>query len=223
MCTGAEVAMLAMAAGGTAMSMDAQNDAAKEQARAAGDRARTADEFNRKAGTRVSQEVERLKSSTDETEEKTAENDFMTALRNASQRQGASTSAPMGNVSERFTQDQVAGSKAIKLGDRGAARSLARIDAPFMQRVREGTGASRTVSDLSVLGGAQQGQDFLQQLRMSMIQPDAAQMAAGSLMSSGAQAYAGRAKPVKTGTFRGGVDMSTMTPGGGYGGGMRNG
>ena len=38
-------------------------------------------EFNRKAGTRVSQEVERLKASNSGAEEKTAENDFIAALR----------------------------------------------------------------------------------------------------------------------------------------------
>jgi hypothetical protein len=204
-----------MAAGGTAMSMDAQQDAAKEQARVAGDRAREADEANRKAGARVSEEVQRVKSSTSEPEETSAENNFMTALRNATMRESAGTSSATGNVSERFTQDQAAGAKAIKMGNRGAARQLAQIDAPFMQRVREGASSSRTASDLSVLDNAHRGNDFLQQLRMSLIQPDAAQMAAGSLISSGAQAYAGRAQPAKKpGTLSGGTDVSTYrTPG----------
>lgn len=177
------------------MSMDAQQDAAKEQARVAGDRAREADEANRKAGARVSEEVQRVKASTSEPEETTAENNFMTALRNAMQRESAGTSAATGNVSERFAQDQATGNAAIKAGNRGAARQLAKIDAPFMQRVREGASSSRTASDLSVLENAHRGNDFLQQLRMSMIHPDAGQMAAGSLIANGAQAYAGRAQP----------------------------
>lgn len=216
MCTGAELIPILMAGGGTALSMDAQQDAARDQARAAGDRARTADEFNRKAGSRVSEEISRLKSSTSEPEEKAAEGGFMAALRQAQANNGGVSEANTGGASQRFAQDMDETSTANAAGNRGAARSLARIDAPFMQRVREGAGSSRARSDLSVLGNAAQGQDFLQQLRMSMIQPDAGQMALGSLVSSAGQAMGGRMKPVGVPRPR----TPILTPGGGFGGGL---
>jgi hypothetical protein len=214
MCTGIELAALAASAGGTALSMNAQNDAASDAARAAGERARLADEFNRKAGARVSEEVNRLKSSTSEGEEKTAENDFMTALRNAAAKQSGQVSdGEMGKVSDQFEADSVASGRAIRGGNRTAARSLARVDAPFLQRVREGASAGRTASDLSVLSGEAGGQDFLQQLRASLIQPNSGQMAVGSFLTGAAPAVASRARPIKPNNGRGRVPDSTLPPG----------
>lgn len=213
MCTGFEIAALAASAAGTGLSVNAQNQAAHDQARELRARTMRSGELNRRAGTRVNEQIQNLKTSNPDADEATAKNNFLTALRTAQVNgSGGLSDAETGNVSDRFRADAQAVHGANAAGNVNAATSAARVDAPFMQRVREGAGASRTASDLSLLENEGRGQDFLSQLRMSMIHPDAGQMAAGQLLGAFGQAAASRAPGVKKPKVFGGLPTQTRTP-----------
>lgn len=197
MCTGAEVVALA----GTAAQQYGDSQMRHDQSAEAGRRADQARALNERAGSRVSQEVQNLKDSTADagkTDENALQNDFMEALRRAQVANGGSglDSTP-GNVSDQYSADAATARMANVAGNRAAATNLSRIDAPFMQRVREGSGASRTASDLSRIESEGRGQDFLSQLRMSMISPNAGLNAVGDLAGGYAQGRSQRAVPVK--------------------------
>lgn len=197
MCTGAE----ALAIGGTVAQQYGDAQTRHDQQREVERRAQATRLVNERAGTRVSQEVDKLKSSTEDAgkaEEGQLQNDFMTALRRSQLANGGSglDSTP-GDVSDRYSADAATARGANVEGNRAAVTNLSRIDAPFMQRVREGAGGSRLRSDLSRIEQEGQGQDFLSQLRMSLITPNAGLNAAGELANGYAQSSSKRMLPVK--------------------------
>lgn len=193
MCTGAEATVLA----GTAAQQYGDQQQRHDQSHELQRRADQANALNAKAGTRVSQEVQSLKDSTADagkTDQAKLQSDFMAALQRAQLANGGSglDSTP-GNVSDQYTADAATARRANVVGNNTAATNLARIDAPFMQRVREGAGASRTASDLSRIESEGRGQNFLSQLRASLIQPNAGLNAAGDLAIGFGSARAKRA------------------------------
>lgn len=214
MCTGLEIGALAASAAGTGLGIHSQQKAAADQAKAAGDRAERARDFNRQAGSRVAQSIDEVKKSTSEPEQKATENEYIAALRRANAADSG-VSEPQGAVSQQYANDSATAKTASGVADRGAARSLAAVDAPFLQRVREGVSRGRTATDLSLLNNRAQGQDFLQQLRASLIHPDAGEAALGSFLTAGGQAFASRAKPVKPGYSGLPRTVDSTIPGGG--------
>jgi hypothetical protein len=197
MCTGAEVLTLA----GTAAQAANQQQTQRDQQREVERRGEQARQLNERAGARVSQEVESLKDSTVDAgklEQQKLQDDFMAALRRSQLSSGGSglDSTP-GDVSDQFSKDAAATRGANAAGNRAAAAGLARIDAPFMQRVRESAGSSRLRSDLSRVANEGQGQDFVSQLRMSLIQPNALVGAAGDFATGYGQAASKRAPATK--------------------------
>jgi hypothetical protein len=216
MCTGLEIAALAASAAGTGVQISAQNSAAEDQARAARADSERALDVNRRAGARVSEEVERLKADDAVDEEQETQNAFLAALRKSQLTGGSMSDSESGNVSERFSNDSAAVKRQNVLGNRAAATQLARIDAPFLQRARQAAGASRTASDLSRIANESAGQDFLSQLRMSLMKPNAGKMAAGELLTGVGSGLAQRARPVKAGQPYTGVPrtVDSTIPGG---------
>lgn len=197
MCTGAEAAVLA----GTGAQMYGDQQTRRDQARELERRSEQANQLNTRAGSRVSQEVQSLKDSTADAgkaDETKLQGDFMAALRRSQLQSGGSglDSTP-GAVSDQYSSDAATAHTANVAGNRAAVTNAARLDAPFMQRVREGAGASRTASDLSRLENEGRGQDFLAQLRASLITPNAGLNAAGDLAKGWGAARSQRMLPVK--------------------------
>jgi hypothetical protein len=203
MCTGAEIAVIA----GTGAKAIDQNMTYRAQMQEQERRNREASELNERAGQRVSQQVDDLKKSTEDaggTEEKKLQDDFMNALRRSQLSAGGSgLDATPGAASDQYTADAASARRANVVGNRAAATNLARIDAPFMQRVREAAGGSRLRTDLSRLDNQSQGQDFISRLRSSLIQPNAGLNAAGDALIGYGGASASRMKkpPERTGFF----------------------
>lgn len=195
MCTGAEIASIA----GTAASVASQQGARSAQIREAERGAASARDTSNRASARVAQEVNNLQDSTDDAgaaDEAKLQSDFMAALRRSQLEGGGSgalSDAESGAVSDTFRQDAARARVANVAGNRSAATSAARIDAPFMQRVREAAGSSRAASDLSRISNEGAGQDFLSQLRMSMIQPNAVLSSGGQFLQGWGSAAAQRA------------------------------
>jgi len=77
-----------------------------------------------------------------------------------------------GNVSEAYRQS--AQDAALGIGDTAerTAELMARIDAPALQRQREGQQTGQLGIDLNDLAQRGRGQDFLHQLRLARIQPN---------------------------------------------------
>jgi len=77
-----------------------------------------------------------------------------------------------GNVSDAYRQS--AQDAALGIGDYGerTAELMARIDAPALQRQREGQQTGQLGIDLNDLAQQGRGQDFLHQLRLARIQPN---------------------------------------------------
>lgn len=217
MCTGGEIAAVA----GTAAQQYGDAQTRRDQQHEVERRAEQARQLNERAGARVSQEVDKLKSSTDEAaklEENKLQGDFMEALRRAQIANGGSgglSDAENGAVSDTFRADAATARNANVAGNRAAVNSLSRIDAPFMQRVREATGGSRLRSDLSRVAQEGEGQDFLSQLRLSLISPNAGLNAAGQFANAYGQASSQRMLPAKRPYGGAPRTVDSTIPGGG--------
>lgn len=193
MCTGAEVAVLA----GTAAQQYGDQQTRRDQSHEAERAAALAAEVNRKAGARVTQEVDKLKTSNPEQDQTNTTNEYLAALRKA-QLTGGGSDAPVGNVSDEFTADSGAVKASNVSGNRAAATNLAAIDAPYLQRAREAAGTSRATSDLGRIQSEAAGQDFLSKLRMSLIGGNPGLTAAGQFAQGWGNGAAQRApKPAK--------------------------
>lgn len=197
MCIGPELALIAA---GTALSAGTQMHAMRKQDREAAEGLRRQGEIQQRAGRRVQQQIQELQASNPEGERKAASDQFMTALRKArtvSPTGGDAFSTP-GATSNRFASDV---SSARATADDEAATSagqLARIDAPMLQRVREGQRAAATASDLSMLDRDSAAEDFLTRMRVSRIAPNPWLSALGQGASQFGMARAGRALPTDT-------------------------
>ena len=216
MCTGAEIAALA---GTGAQVYDAQR-VQRDQAKEAERRLRETNALSERAGSRVSQEIEKLKA--DDTvgqEEARLQDDFMAALRRAQLANGGSgalSDAESGAVSDTFRQDAATARRANVAGNRAAVANTAALDSPILARLREAGGESRFRTDLGRIQSEGQGQDFLAQLRASLIQPNAGLNAAGDFAVGYGQGAASRLpKPKKPGYSGPPRTVDSTIPGGG--------
>lgn len=149
--------------------------------------------LERKANSRVNQEIQKVKGSNPDAERATATNEYIAALRKAGLTTGGPALAtPAGGVSGRFAQD-VSSARASSGADaRGLAGILARIDAPNLQRTREATSRAGAASDLEELSRQAGATDFLTKLRTSAIQPNPLLSGVGQGLSAYGSAMAGR-------------------------------
>lgn len=196
MCTGAELALLGVSAGSTALGVKNQQDAQRDQSRIASEALRRNLDLNREAGNRVSEEITRVADSGPEAEVRDANADFVEALRRAKVSEGGD--ALTGPGSDRFADDLNLARTAAGNEGKRTASLLARIDAPQFQRMREGAGVNRAATDLQLIGGRGAGGDFLDQLRLARAQPNAALDAIANFGGAYATSRAGRMQPIKT-------------------------
>lgn len=118
----------------------------------------------READEQVSAEVGALEKSTPEAAREQATEAFMGQLRRT--RGQAVTGGPAGASSSRYSADlDEAGSDVQNFGSK-VANTMARINAPGLQRQAEGQGFARLASNLSTVGRNSGGDAFLNQLRL---------------------------------------------------------
>lgn len=198
MCTGLEIAALAASAGGAGLQGYSQSQALKKKDEETARGIMRSQDLQRQGNARVNQEIAKVKASNPDAERATAQNEYITALQKAGLTNGGTALAtPVGAVSDRFAQDVSSARAASGADARGLAGTLARIDAPTLQRTREAQGRANTASDLEELGRQANADQFLTQLRTSAIQPNPLLSGVGQGLSAFGTAFAGRAPPVK--------------------------
>jgi len=217
MCFGAEatwvpsVIAAVSAAGGTAVQQNALKDKDREAARGIMLQA----DIQRKAGTKVNEDIQNLQRSDPRAEQAAARDQFMDALRQAKLTggPGGTNLADVGGASGRFAEE-VSGARTASGAEGGAlAGRLARIDAPMYQRVREGQGRANTASQLALLNADSANADFLTRLRTASIQPNPWGLAASNFGGNFAQGMATRVPkkpPVNTSML---MDAPNIVPG----------
>lgn len=176
-----------VAAGASAYNTNkTQKEAAENQTAGLLDQQR----LQRQADSRVNNEIERVDASNPEAERRAASDQFMAQL----QRNRSEIAPGISGASRRYdtdveNQSQQSDSTANKIAD-----LMARINAPGMQRQREGQQFSRLSSDIGGIARQSAGQDFLTQLRNRAIQPNPWIDALGQAAGGASSAYASRAK-----------------------------
>lgn len=185
MCTGMEIAAIV----GSGAQLANQQYAQRKQDKAIVDTIRASTKRNRQAGERVGEAVDEVKKSGPDAEREASQAGFMDALRRAELDKGFET---QGNVSDRFASDVNAARRGAGASNRNAAALQARIDAPMLQRQREATQLSNAAVDLDLLRGQTASDNFLANLRASMIQPNAGIDAAGQFIGGYADAASRR-------------------------------
>lgn len=204
MCTGLELLVPALvSAAGTGLSAFAADRARKKQDREAAAGIMRQAEFQKQAGERVNENIQKLRGSNPEGETRAAEGDFMAALK-AQQKPGMPMDAlqPFAGGSQRYAEDVSTAKQAGETDVAALVKNLAAIDAPTFQRLREGQTTADTASKLGLIDQASQGQDFLTKLRTSSITANPWLTALGTGMQAYGSAKAGAAgkpKPVKAG------------------------
>jgi hypothetical protein len=166
--------------------------------------------FQREATARVGKNVAQLTPANPNADRQAAQADFMAALQKAQLTSGGSGLSPVGGASRRFAEDVGQARTAAGTEAAGVVGDTAAIDAPAIQRAREDQAAAATASDLGLITNRARGQDFLTQLRVSMMQPNPALAAFGAAAGAYGTAKAGRVKkpPIDT--------PIPLSPGGNY-------
>lgn len=143
------------------------NRAARKQdeALAAGIRSQAATQ--RKATARVDEAIADIAKSSPGKAQATALGQYQQATRGTEQQ--ARAGQALEGLSEAYDAATRAGqaSSSERIGN--VADLLSRIDAPALQRQREGFGQADLASSLGVLGGESQGQDFLARLKAGAV------------------------------------------------------
>lgn len=180
MCTGAEIAALAVSAAGTGATSVANNDALRRKDRdTAAGILRQAD-LSRQANAKVSKNIQQLEQSNPNEDITKRQAVYLDALRRAQPAANQSLPVAAGG-SQRFAED-VSNAQGATAGEAATSANLmARIDAPGIQRTREGQMAGDTLSQLSMLDDQSKHDAFLTQLRASMERPNQLLMGAGAL------------------------------------------
>lgn len=189
---------LLLSAAGTAISTANNNSVLHDKDRENARRMLAQAELNRKAGDRVQQNVKQLQQSNPDAERMAAQEQFIQALHAAKLTGGRNNSfdeSPGGST--RFAEDVGAARAASGTEGTQMASRLARIDAPLRQRVREGQGQAAAASDLSLLEQQAANEDFLSQLRTSMIRPNPWAQAGGDVLGGLGSTLATRPPGVK--------------------------
>lgn len=126
-----------------------------------------------------------------ETDRQASTATYLDAVR-AAQAQATRGLGQVGAVSRAYTDS--ANDAALGVGDYGArtAELMARLDAPALQREREGLDADRLRIRLGQIGRAADSDDYLARLRLQMVRANPWLAAAGGLATGAAGAMAGR-------------------------------
>lgn len=189
MCTGLELAALALGAAGTGVGLVEQQRALRRQDREAAAGILRQAEINRQASSRVRDAIQQVQQSGPEQATAQRRAAYLDALRRA--RPASSQSLPaVGGASQRFAEDVDAARDASAAEAANTAALAARIDAPAVQRLQEGQIAANTASQLSLLGDESNRQDFLTRLRVSMQRPNPWMLAAGDALKGFGSALA---------------------------------
>lgn len=158
-------ALAALSAGVGAWQAD---DTSKRQDREAAAGIRQQGATQRQADERVNAELAQLEGSSPEQERRASQDAFMQELQRS--RATAASSMPgVAGASGRYGSDLVAADAAATGTAAKVADLMARINAPALQRQREGSSFGRAGSDLNVLGRRSAGDDFITQLRARSI------------------------------------------------------
>lgn len=177
-----------IAAVGSGIQAKEAHDVAKDQDEAAAQGIRTQAGRQREADARVQQEVDKIGASSPEESQREATDAFMQQLqRTRSQARGGES---VGAVSDAYTTDSAAATKAVDQYGANRAGVLGRISAPGLQRTAETVSRLRAGSDLGQIGRNAAGDQFLNQLRMSQISANPWMMAAGQALQSYGQSSA---------------------------------
>jgi hypothetical protein len=205
---------LVMAAVGTGTQAYVAHEAAADQDKTAAMGIREQAAHQRQADERVSSEVSALEQSTPEAARAQATGAFMDQLRKS-----RSQAVPGGvaGASSRYDEDLGAAGEEVQDFGSKVASTLARINAPGLQRQAEGQGFARLSSDLGGLQRSSTGDAFLNQLRLRGIKPDPWLSGAGELVTGvggGMAANQGRYGGVTQGGTR--TDVPVRRTGGPY-------
>lgn len=185
---------LLLAAGSSALQQGNQLAAEHDQRRAAEEAERRNALVRAAADRRVNEEIQKVsKSNPDEARAET-QAQFMEALRRAKVKGGASD---LGGGGDTFMADMGAAGTAQDAESAATAANLAAIDAPTLQRQREGASLNRAATDLQLLESRSRGEDFLAQLRQSLIRPNPGIESAANFGQAFAGALATRAEKPK--------------------------
>lgn len=179
---GAEVLVpLALAAAGTGVQTFVQQKALRDQDEAAAQGIRVQAGHQREADARVAQEVANLEQSSPEAAQKSATDAFMDQLRRT--RASAQGEQQIGALSDEYNTGAAKAGKAIDQYGANRAGTLARINAPAVQRQNETFSRLRAGTDLGLIDNAAQGDQFLAQLRQQSIRPNPWAAAGGELLA----------------------------------------
>jgi hypothetical protein len=181
MCWQAALPLL-LSAGGTALQYSAQNDARRRQDRETAAGIMRQAEMSRQASQKVSENVQELSQSNPEGDIQSQRAAYVEALRRSQPTRDSATPAA-GNVSDRFSDSVGVARTEGEAEARDTADTMARVEAPTYQRLRENQGAADVASQLGLIQGRSAGQDYLTRLRVALTQPNQGQMAAGSVLS----------------------------------------
>jgi hypothetical protein len=182
---------------GTGAQMIGQRQTDRSADREASRRMREGVESGRKGGQLVDEQIKKVAESGPEADREAANADFMAALQKARQSdKGALSDSNVGG-SDRFETESVAARGDTAAEGRHMADTAARVDAPQFQRMREGRQFNDSAANLDILKRRAAGEDFMSQLRLARIRPNAGLQAFGQAAQGYGQARAGRALPVK--------------------------
>lgn len=171
MCTGAEVGLI-LAGAGTAAGAYNQDRALRKQDRAAAEGLRRQAEMQRQASGRAMQHIGEFAQSSPAAEQRQSADAYMNAIRAARPSTEGSLQAGPGAAPARFAEDVSAGRDLLATEGAGRASRMATIDAPMLQRLREGQQFNTAATDIGELERRSQAEDFLTRLRVSGIRPN---------------------------------------------------
>jgi hypothetical protein len=181
---------------GTGISAKQQHDVTKRQDEAAAAGIRQQGATQQQANAEVNAQIDDLARSNADAERQASNADFMTSLSRARAAAGASI-PPVFGASSRYAGDVAAADQQSLATGAKVADLMARINAPSLQREREGLRGQRTGVDLGVLGRNSSATDFLTQLRARSIRANP-WVSAGASMLTGAGVGMAGATPADT-------------------------
>lgn len=180
--------------------MNETRKAADEQGQIAAQGIRTQAANQRQADENVDASVEGLARSTPEGARERATGDFLAQLR---RNRAQATPGAVPGGSSRYNADVAGAERDVADFGAQAADTLARINAPAMQRETEGIATNRLATNLDTIGRNSGADQFLTQLRMNATRPNPWVGAASQLGQGIASGMATRAPRTTNSGFSG--------------------
>lgn len=188
---GAAAIPLILSAVGTGASMYNNNQVQKRQEEATAEGLRQQQVRQQQADAAVASQINNVKNSSPEASREASTKAFMDQLQRS--RQQAITTGG----GDRYGNELNAAGTDVDNYGKKVADTLARISAPELQRQGEAQQFARTASDLGGISRNSAADDFLTQLRLRSIRPDAGIGALGSLAGGVANGLASNGRGVK--------------------------